>query len=60
MAFHTKGGNISLRMELKKAGDKESFLFVCVCVCTVDRVLSINSLRDSFTLKSICIVLGCV
>lgn len=56
MVFHTKGGNISLRMEFKKERDKESFL--CVSVCTGDNVLSVNSLGDSFTPKSICIPVG--
>lgn len=33
IAFHTKGGNISLRLELEKDGDKESVLCLCVFVC---------------------------
>ena len=58
IAFHTRGGNVSLRSELEEDRDKESFL--CFSMCTVGFVLSINCWRDHFTLESICIALPCV
>lgn len=45
MAFHTEGGNISLRIEEKNQRDKESLLRVCVCSKPGVKY----SLRDNFT-----------